>query len=515
VTTSQLTLAIIAVNTALSAGPAWAGGCMSSHPSAPYTILLEFGGHRDASYEIQGQAPVSVDVPPFQGVQNVRDEICERVAEDFSPFDVNVTTMAPPDFMPGLRTGVIAAIGGKGGEIGVRGNISSVLEQVALLTEFDQNNNPISAKEIASSVSHEMGHILASWTAVPMSHYTPALPATPDHNLIAQGKTQIMGGVRSQTLRDIWWKDGKTLLYLIPSAEGIPPGCYRQNPDDPDSPLWCCDEQFECVADPSGALWRLGLQDDVAILLAALGPRPDEPRGPVPYGANTPDEGLPLRAEGMTPAGDEVLGGAGIVELNAASFPRTCAPWETPSCVARRQWSNPPQERDFFKFRVAGNGTFQAYVVTIDEMDRSRPPPRAQQNQPEAQARCDDLAPGQTGGDQHRRDRLHRLHRDREPVEQARRDIEDAEAQQHADRGETCHRDRAQGVRQERAEVAKGTADLAGHPSAPRPPSTRAGGPIVTATGAHESIMGERSHAVQGHQWRRGCCINMLPFRKR
>lgn len=368
-TTRNLTLPIVAVIAALSARPAWAAGCMPSQPGAPYTILLEFAGHQDASYEIAGQSPVAVEVPPFQGAQTVRDEICERVAEDFSPFNVNVTTAAPPDFMPGLRTGVIAAIGGKGGEIGVRGNISSVLEHVALLTEFDQNDDPISAKEIASSVSHEMGHILASWTAVPMSHYTPALPATPDHNLIAQGKTQIMGGVRSQTLRDIWWKDDKTLLYLIPSAEGVPLGCYRQKPDDPNSPLWCCDEQFECVADPSGDLWRIGLQEDVAILLAALGPRPDQPRGPVPYGANTPEEGLPMRAEGMTPAGDEVLGGAGIVEMNAASFPRTCAPWETPSCVARRQWSNPPQERDFFKFRVAGNGTFKAYVVTIDEMD--------------------------------------------------------------------------------------------------------------------------------------------------
>jgi hypothetical protein len=85
VTTRNLTLPIVAVIAALSARPAWAAGCMPSQPGAPYTILLEFAGHQDASYEIAGQSPVAVEVPPFQGAQTVRDEICERVAEDFQP----------------------------------------------------------------------------------------------------------------------------------------------------------------------------------------------------------------------------------------------------------------------------------------------------------------------------------------------------------------------------------------------------------------------------------------------
>ena len=46
-------------------------------------------------------------------------------------------------------------------------------------------------------------------------------------------------------------------------------------------------------------------------------------------------------------------------------------------------------------------------------------------------AQCDRSARagGQTAGDQHRRDRLHRLQGDGQPIEQAARDIEDAEAQ--------------------------------------------------------------------------------------
>jgi hypothetical protein len=117
---------------------------------------------------------------------------------------------------------------------------------------------------------------------------------------------------------------------------------------------------------------------------------------------------------------------------------------------------------------------------------RDRPGQREQQeDQPEAEAGCGDLAGGKTARDQHRRDRLHGLDRDRQPVEQAARDEERAEAEQHADRGETRHRDRAQGMRQEGAEIAERAADLAGDPSGARLRGNRPGVRVVAAGAGH------------------------------
>jgi hypothetical protein len=127
---------------------------------------------------------------------------------------------------------------------------------------------------------------------------------------------------------------------------------------------------------------------------------------------------------------------------------------------------------------------------------RAKRRPEHQQDHSEAQAGRGDLAGRQAARDQHRRDRLHRLHGDRQPIEQPGRDVADAEAREDADRSEARHSDRAEHVRQERAEVAKRAADFAGNPSTLQLPSTRAGAPIVAAA-AHGSILRDLRVAVQ------------------
>ena len=65
-----------------------------------------------------------------------------------------------------------------------------------------------------------------------------------------------------------------------------------------------------------------------------------------------------------------------------------------------------------------------------------------------------DLAGRKAARQDHRRDRLHRLHRQRQAIEQPGRDQESGEAEQHAGRGQTgdCHR--ADHMRNEGAEIA-------------------------------------------------------------
>ena len=99
----------------------------SSLPGAPVTIYLDFDGHieSDADWTLQrrdGLAGTAIDTPAFDANgdpagfnQDERDRIQEiwaRVAEDFAPFNINVTTVEPPAFRNARE--VLVSVGGSG-----------------------------------------------------------------------------------------------------------------------------------------------------------------------------------------------------------------------------------------------------------------------------------------------------------------------------------------------------------------------------------------------------------------
>jgi hypothetical protein len=89
------------------------------------------------------------------------------------------------------------------------------------------------------------------------------------------------------------------------------------------------------------------------------------------------------------------------------------------------------------------------------------------------------LARVEAAGQDHRRDRLHRLHRHRQAVEEAGAEEGDAEAEEHARRRHARDGDRAKDERQERAEIAEGPAELAEEASLPALTSGDACHPFV------------------------------------
>ena len=200
--------------------------------------------------------------------------------------------------------GVRVVIGGTQADIGrsvrgydVRGTADND-SHTALVPVFylGQARTP---QSIAQSVSHEAAHLFAWWLGdlggypFGLSHYEAI------HDITTQAKTQILGPPASNypsVKRDIWWKDPHVEL-----AANV-----------------------------------FGPQEDIAVLLALLGARRDD----------HPDDaanGTPVRFYGAT----RQLRAVGIIEMNPASWPRTCAPWGIPARCAQpcALASRPPRKR--------------------------------------------------------------------------------------------------------------------------------------------------------------------------
>ena len=145
---------------------------LNSRPGASKTIYLDFDGHQSVNnswnhnitfppYDTSGSSATFTD----SELQQIIDT-WEQVAEDFAPFDVNVTTQDPgvnalrkssgSDQQYGVRCLMTQATGGFGNGIG----------GVAFLGSFDDSiDNPVFAfnKGVlngAMTASHEVGHAL-------------------------------------------------------------------------------------------------------------------------------------------------------------------------------------------------------------------------------------------------------------------------------------------------------------------------------------------------------------------
>jgi len=151
---------------------------LSSRPTATKTIYLDFTGHvTTGTAWQQGRSfttpafSLDTDFATFSDPERILiQDVWSRVVEDFSPFDVNVTTQEPP--LDDLRnTGGDDTRWGMRVVIGGDGSWMSGAAGVAYLNSFDDNiDNPCfvfagqSWKEnrsfMTTCISHEVGHTL-------------------------------------------------------------------------------------------------------------------------------------------------------------------------------------------------------------------------------------------------------------------------------------------------------------------------------------------------------------------
>jgi hypothetical protein len=156
---------------------------LHSNPTATKRIYLDFDGHTttntrwNADYNrptIQTPAYSIDSDPTFSTEERIRiQRIFQRVAEDFLPFDVDVTTEQPPlsDLLDSggsdQRWGVRVAIGGSSlGVLGVPGGggiayVDSFTwnsDTPALIFEDALNNG--GEQDVALAICHEVGHTL-------------------------------------------------------------------------------------------------------------------------------------------------------------------------------------------------------------------------------------------------------------------------------------------------------------------------------------------------------------------
>ena len=153
--------------------------------SARHTIYLDFNGHTTTKTawnknftadEAFTSPSYSVDAKPsFTPVEltNIQD-IWSRVAGNFAPFDIDVTTEAPPidrltkSGTNDLYWGARVVIGGSyeqwygeaSGGVAYRGSFNFIWEEDTPAFVFSDNTGKGSPSAVATAVSHEIGHTL-------------------------------------------------------------------------------------------------------------------------------------------------------------------------------------------------------------------------------------------------------------------------------------------------------------------------------------------------------------------
>jgi hypothetical protein len=166
---------------------------LSSLPGAGATLYLDFDGHVESSwggytsvvsaaYDQDGNASsfTSGEIASMR-------EIWTRVAEDFAPFNINVTTVAPPSFAD--RVAVRVVIGGDwddwfghaaGGVAYVGGFYNGASNVAYVFEDALANGNP---RYTAEAAAHEAGHTFgllhqAVWSGTSLvEEYNPGTSA--------------------------------------------------------------------------------------------------------------------------------------------------------------------------------------------------------------------------------------------------------------------------------------------------------------------------------------------------
>ena len=182
---------------------------LRSDPAAPAKLYLNFTGAPAMNWE--GSSVPATPAYDTNGnpttfsaaeLANIR-QIWSRVAEKFSPFNLDVTTVDPGAY--GQRNALRVVIGGNGawtgGTYGGYSVVGSFTGPDATVWVFPQNLNDGDPKDTAEAVAHECGH---AFGLLEQAAYSGTIK-TSDYNTGDALTAPIMGSSYGAQ-RGIWWR---------------------------------------------------------------------------------------------------------------------------------------------------------------------------------------------------------------------------------------------------------------------------------------------------------------------
>jgi fibronectin type 3 domain-containing protein len=187
---------------------------LNSLPGAAVSLYLDFNGHSEAQWGSYSNA----NTPEFnldgtagfsQAETDAMTKIWQYVAEDYSPFKINVTTVEPPSFADGVAMRI--AIGGNGAWAGGNeGGVSYVNSftgtNISNVAWVFSDNLGGSARAIGDAVSHESGHTFG------LTHQSQWVNGVKTQEYYAgpgDGTAPIMGN-SAGAARSLWWNGTST-----------------------------------------------------------------------------------------------------------------------------------------------------------------------------------------------------------------------------------------------------------------------------------------------------------------
>jgi len=182
---------------------------LNSRLGAPATLYLDFNGAPAmtwGSYSVPATPAYTndADTTTFTDAEltNIR-EIWSRVSEKYSPFNVNITTVAPPSLtdrvaMSDVIGGAGAWSGGTYGGLSYVGGFANSLPNISFI--FSANLGAGDPRYVGEASSHESGHDFGLQHQSTYSGTTKTAEYNPGNSLIAP----IMGN-SYYAARGLWW----------------------------------------------------------------------------------------------------------------------------------------------------------------------------------------------------------------------------------------------------------------------------------------------------------------------
>jgi hypothetical protein len=226
----------------------------SSLPGAPATLYLDFDGDARGAQTWDTYTPGNTpayDVDGTAGSYSTQelsniDEIWSRVAEKYSPFNINVTTVDPLIYNNSQATRVV--VGGDGAWTnesagGISNYFSFTNAEENLAFVFSQNLRqtpavPGDPKKVAEAIAHEAGHGFGLYHQSIWREPFPHLLIA-EYNPGTAEKAPVMGNSYSAA-RGLWWfgmsREGYGVMQddmtVIASTTGVNANGFGYRPDD-------------------------------------------------------------------------------------------------------------------------------------------------------------------------------------------------------------------------------------------------------------------------------------------
>jgi reprolysin-like metallo-peptidase family M12B len=200
---------------------------LSSLPGAPATLYLDFDGHFQSQFNGQSNITTGAfdrDGDPSTFSQTDVDAISQiwaHVAEDFAPFNINVTTLNPGDFSNSSQN-LRIAIGGTTFTSESQSGISQInsfntsAPNVAYAFGRKPDGSLHSLKKIGDVVSHEAGH---SFGLFHQSTYSSLGAQTAEYNPGDNTRGLIMGSTNNPN-RTTWSRGPSSVSGPFPLSTG-------------------------------------------------------------------------------------------------------------------------------------------------------------------------------------------------------------------------------------------------------------------------------------------------------